>query len=203
MIAIALGGGGSKAAFQVGAVKYLYQELGIRPNVITATSGGALNGAKLAEGGDDVPARLEAIWRSLDTNSDMWVTAPWLQNLSANVQKILEEIAKNAVECLVSISAGSPMMFLDVIKDIEHTADDIKNLVASITGARSIYDLAPIEAKLRNPAIFDEAKVLGSTIDLRLATVGLESGELRYILKNGTIEGRSDLPIRLADAVLT
>ena len=78
MIAIVLGGGGSKAAFQVGAVKYLYQEQGVRPNLIAACSGGSLNGAKLAEGGDDAPARLESIWRGLDKNTDMWLTEPWL-----------------------------------------------------------------------------------------------------------------------------
>ena len=56
----------------MGAVKYLYQEFGVRPSLILGCSAGSLNGAKLAEGGDDAPARLEAIWRGLDSNADMY-----------------------------------------------------------------------------------------------------------------------------------
>src|SRR5262249_43204649 len=68
---------------------------------------------------------------------------------------------------------------------------------------RSIYNLGPIETLLRNPAFFDEGRVRSSSIDLKLAIVGLESGELRYVLKDGHVEGQGgDPPISLADAVL-
>jgi predicted acylesterase/phospholipase RssA len=49
VIAIVLAGGGAKGSFEVGAVRYLYDQ-GIRPNILCGTSVGAINAAKLAEG---------------------------------------------------------------------------------------------------------------------------------------------------------
>ena len=49
MPAIALSGGGSKCAFQVGAVRYLYNS-GVTPDILSGVSGGAINAIKLAEG---------------------------------------------------------------------------------------------------------------------------------------------------------
>lgn len=46
-IGFVLEGGGTRGAYQAGAIKALYEE-GIRPNVITGTSIGAMNGALLA-----------------------------------------------------------------------------------------------------------------------------------------------------------
>ena len=62
-IAIVMSGGGSKGAFQVGALKRLY-EAGIRPQIVCGTSVGALNGAKLAEGTPTVIEEMEEIGRA-------------------------------------------------------------------------------------------------------------------------------------------
>src|SRR5262245_9796283 len=123
MTAIVLGGGGSKAAFQVGAVKYLYQEQGVRPSLIAACSAGALNGAKLAEGGDDAPARLEAIWRGLDKDTDMWLTEPWLATLEPHLQQIAVEAAVGAVETIGGIITFNPILFLAGIATLVKSAD--------------------------------------------------------------------------------
>src|SRR5262245_22770428 len=111
MIALVLGGGSSKADFQVGAVKYLYQEKGVRPDLIAACSGGALNGAKLAEGGDDAPARLEAIWRLLDKDSDMWQTESWLETLEPRLQQIATEALLGAAGVVGGIAFFNPIVF--------------------------------------------------------------------------------------------
>ena len=203
MIALVLGGGGSKAAFQVGAVKYLYQEQGVRPNLIAACSGGSLNGAKLAEGGDDAPSRLEAIWRGLDKDTDMWLTEPWLATLEPHLQKIALEAAAGALETIGGILTFNPILFLAGIATLIVTADDLNKLITALQSARSIYNLGPIETILRNPALFDENRIRNSNIDLRLAVVGLESGELRYVLKDGHVEGLNGTTVSLADAVLT
>lgn len=60
MLGIALEGGGAKGAFQVGAIRALY-ELGIKPDVVAGTSIGAINGAMIAAGDLDL---LESIWTS-------------------------------------------------------------------------------------------------------------------------------------------
>ncbi|MDQ4070564.1 MAG: patatin-like phospholipase family protein, partial [Actinomycetota bacterium] len=48
-IGIVLSGGGAKGDFQVGALRFLYNQ-GIRPDILSGTSVGAINAAKLAEG---------------------------------------------------------------------------------------------------------------------------------------------------------
>jgi predicted acylesterase/phospholipase RssA len=95
---IALSGGASHGDFEVGAVRYLYDNE-IRPKVLTGTSVGSINALKLAEGEEDgkgskVPGHirglpgLEAIWHSLRQDSDMWIPNPTL----APIWKAIEAI---------------------------------------------------------------------------------------------------------------
>ncbi|QLQ08230.1 MAG: patatin-like phospholipase family protein [Anaerolineae bacterium] len=72
--AIVMSGGGSKGAFQVGALKRMY-EVGIRPQIVCGTSVGALNGAKLAENSETVISELETLWLSLQGNEDVLALA--------------------------------------------------------------------------------------------------------------------------------
>jgi NTE family protein len=64
--ALVLSGGGAKGAFQVGAEKYLREELGYSWDVIGGVSVGALNGSMLAM---EKYSRLEAIWRTISSQS--------------------------------------------------------------------------------------------------------------------------------------
>ncbi len=57
--ALALGGGGTRGAFQAGVWKAL-DKLGMETDIITGTSIGAVNGAVFASGGD-----AEGLWRSV------------------------------------------------------------------------------------------------------------------------------------------
>ena len=61
-VAIVLGGGGSKGAYQVGAWRAL-RELGIKYDMVTGTSIGALNGALMVLG--DYEKAL-GLWREID-----------------------------------------------------------------------------------------------------------------------------------------
>jgi len=63
--ALVLSGGGGKGAFQVGAEKYLREELGYSWDVIAGVSVGALNGTMLAM---EKYSRLEAIWKTICNN---------------------------------------------------------------------------------------------------------------------------------------
>ena len=60
-IGLVLGGGGVRGAYQVGAVKALY-ELGFRCEVVTGTSVGALNAFLIAQ--DDINL-LEEVWKKV------------------------------------------------------------------------------------------------------------------------------------------
>ena len=54
---LALGGGGTRGDFQVGALTYLYDDKGMRPEAIAATSVGAVNAMDLVMGDDPTRSR--------------------------------------------------------------------------------------------------------------------------------------------------
>src|SRR5947209_6399044 len=85
-VALVLSGGGSRGAFEVGAVNFLYDHFDVRPDVICGTSVGAINAAKLAEGATASEKRtalseLTSLWLGMNDNADMWSTADWLTEL--------------------------------------------------------------------------------------------------------------------------
>jgi len=95
-VAIVLAGGGAKGDFEVGALKFLYEQ-GIRPDILCGSSVGALNVSKLAEGennpqgltGGQTPGMLglEWIWRNLMArNIDMYEMEAWPNELSQKVR---------------------------------------------------------------------------------------------------------------------
>jgi NTE family protein len=75
-LAIALSGGGARGDFEVGALRALYNR-GLRPDIVCGTSVGAINGAAIAQG-DGGLEQLEAVWRGLQQNSDMYLFDPQL-----------------------------------------------------------------------------------------------------------------------------
>ena len=75
--AFCLSGGGSKGDFEVGALRFLFEQ-GISPDILTTTSVGTVNGAKVAEGATGFP-ELEQIWLTLEKDEDMAVMENWLQ----------------------------------------------------------------------------------------------------------------------------
>ena len=79
-VALVLSGGGAKGDFQIGALRFLYDQ-GVRPDILCGTSVGAINATKLAEGEGELRqglAGLEAIWKSLRQNGDMYSEETWL-----------------------------------------------------------------------------------------------------------------------------
>lgn len=63
-VGFVLGGGGSLGAMQVGMLRAL-DEYDIRPDLVTGTSVGSLNGAFLAHEPEDATRRLPAIWAQM------------------------------------------------------------------------------------------------------------------------------------------
>src|SRR5690606_30079997 len=84
--ALALSGGGSRADFQLGALRYLYDRVGITPQVITGTSAGSILAATLAQSADHDEQRrylreLETRWAQMRDSSDMFTPHPWFDRL--------------------------------------------------------------------------------------------------------------------------
>ncbi len=95
-IAFALSGGGSRGDFQLGALRYLADK-GIKPNALTTTSVGSINGLQLAHG-DQVAgtaqSTLENIWfTKMRTCKDMFD----LSAVSLAIRTAIENALPNAV----------------------------------------------------------------------------------------------------------
>ncbi len=206
--AIVLGGGGAKGDFQVGAVQYLY-ERGITPQIICGTSVGAINGVSLAEG-DGGLDKLKNTWLKLNCNDDMYLPEDWFKNISPELQDTAKQLyllfnTTLAAIGLEVLAYNSPMnIFGNIIlyiKNIE-TLSKIQHIYDAIQTAKSLYNLDPIERLMRfdSDSKIYPIKIKNSGIKLRLAVVGLESGELRYVDESGMLTGTGK--VDLVDAVL-
>jgi NTE family protein len=191
--ALVLSGGASLGDFEVGAVRRLF-ELGFAPGVISCASVGSLNAVKLAESGvlavSAQPSGLENIWLGLNSPLDMFTNDPQIDALLNQYQGLQsDEVGGFA-------AAGwlleSPLFLLapfvalgtviQVGLDIKAIAENLQNCTA-----RSIYNLGPIRTLLTNPSILDTTKVNNSSINILIATVSLETGELRYVNQKGIL----------------
>ena len=99
MVGLALSGGGARASFQVGALRYLYDEVGITPSVITGTSAGSILAAVLAQSADHAGqraslARLEQLFREMTHSSDMFEELPWYTRLRQRGPELIEALER-------------------------------------------------------------------------------------------------------------
>jgi NTE family protein len=200
--AIVLSGGGAKGDFEVGAVRFLYDS-GVRPDILGGVSVGAINAAKLAEGEDpNDPTRglsgLEAIWTSLRSNSDMYVEAAWLSDPKLHPELKAWLIGTSDKLDIEAPNAPGPNPWGDLgnlvtlISGAAFLITDGQSLLESfrliLTEAKSIYELTPIADKLK--VMLDPVKVAqwaSAGRQLRLGTVALESGRLRYVTESGAV----------------
>lgn len=195
--AITLSGGGAAGDFQVGALRFLYDH-GIVPDIICGTSVGAINAVKLAEGEDPANPRqglagLEALWSSLEFNSDMYLPEPWLYepDMDARVRDFLLG-RRSDLGIDAPADAGS---WEGKLAQLLWLWDDGRALLQSLTifmsRARALYNLDPIAQRLASD--LDQVKVrewVATGKSLRLAMVGLESGRLRYATESFTVVER-------------
>lgn len=88
-----LSGGGSRASFQLGALSYLYEYVGIEPNRFVGTSAGAILCAAIAQYADASEqraaiAQLTDIWTQMRTSSDMFTEHEWFTRLQAHIPEL-------------------------------------------------------------------------------------------------------------------
>lgn len=174
----ALGGGGARGDFQVGALRYLYDVKGFRPDAIASTSVGSINAAELVMGdtaAGNGAARLESVWRALTGNSSMWVEEAWLANTKANVRQIVRSLS---LEGLLSLPYS---IVADIVAGKE-IADDIGK------GPVAFFNISPIETVMR--ARFSATRAQASGIALRLVAVSLETAEVIQVDQAGAIISR-------------
>ena len=96
VVGLVLSGGGASASFQVGALRYLYDVVGITPSVITGTSAGSVLATLLAQADDqagqrEILDRIDQQYGNLRQPSDMMVELDWfveLQKLVPALQRV-------------------------------------------------------------------------------------------------------------------
>jgi predicted acylesterase/phospholipase RssA len=207
-VAFALSGGGSRGDFEIGALTFLY-ETGLRPNVICGTSVGAINAIKLAEGEDaSNPDRgfsgLKAIWDSLQGNDDMFKAEAWLfdPKMDPRISNLLT--GRTSELGIAAPRSGGPWGILQVIIDGANqlgflATDGIKvlnSIGVVLDQARGLYNLSPVVDKLKSHLDVSAIQAWAdSGGKLRLASVALESGRLRFVTERGNVIERDGTPV--------
>jgi NTE family protein len=193
---LALGGGGTRGDFQTGALLYLYDERGFRPEAIAGTSVGSINAIDLVMGDDSATAtsparsaasRLATTWRGLVDESSMWGQETWLTNAKADVRRTLRSIS---IEGLLAL----PYTVVADIINVSDVEDVYQNPRAH--GVVAFFNLNPIEARARGQ--YKQSRTNASGIKLRLVAVSVETGALIMVDETGGVRERGPTPIRPA-----
>jgi predicted acylesterase/phospholipase RssA len=193
-VGLALSGGGSRGAFQVGVLDYLYNVKGIRPDGIASTSVGSVNALQLVMGdspGKNAVEQLKDIWLELQQTSNMWVEEPWLIN------------AKQTARDTISSFGWWDLAFFPLTLPIH--AVDIKSKVDSLgttmrQGVPSFFNLSPIENKM--VSVFSEARVRDNGIAVRFIAVSLKTGEIVKVDEQGHVLASGGGKATLIDAAI-
>ena len=179
-VGFALSGGGSRGAFQVGALDYLYNVKGIRPDGIASTSVGSVNALQLIMG--DLPTKnaveqLKDIWLELQQSSGMWVEEAWLKNQKQVVRGTIQSFGWWTI-------AFFPFSLVAHIADVKNKIEGL-GITMNSDSVRSFFNLSPIEAKML--AVFSESRVKNSGIAVRFIAVSLKTGEIVKVNEQGSV----------------
>jgi predicted acylesterase/phospholipase RssA len=209
-LAIVLSGGGARGDFEVGALELIY-ERGFRPDILVGTSVGAINAVKLAEGEGDPDQGfrgLKQIWLSLLHNSDMWEPEPWISEINARFARALVngqslDIAEPSPP---DPAWGDIAKLLYAIHGFAFLISDgaaILQALGKLISARALFNLRPIQNRIQSTALnIDHVRAWANTGKrLRLATVNLETGRLRYVTETGLlVEEDHTTPVQMVQA---
>jgi hypothetical protein len=163
---------------------------------------GSVNAAKLVEGGTIDPSGLESIWlTNMTSNDKMYIANPdftaatnLINTALGEGQTISNDFWMTLVGGGVALLVAPIILPIVAIIGMAKTGVDIGKLFGAISSAlsdfektRSLYKLDPLIALLNDTSILDQGKVKNSTLNLLMATVSLETGELCYVTKNGDV----------------
>jgi NTE family protein len=209
--AFVLAGGGAKGAFEAGAVSYLVEEEGALPDVITATSAGALCAAVLAQarGREEMVLQARRLHEDLlaMTRSDLlFGKQPWVAALDGTlfgraidhwvVERTRPPVSgPHGPAPLATAAAEAPPRRRRTLRMLGQVARALPSLGRAGRRLRgrtgSVLTLEPLAERLRHGgegvAPIDPALVARPGLELRLAVVALGAGVLRYVTGDGRI----------------
>ena len=211
-LGLVLSGGGTRGAFEAGAVQLLAHQGTPRPKVITGASAGSICAAVLAQAVSDAEfADLTDVLRSdilaMTAMNEVFAQSDWLNELAGTA---IEGAVMRAVLGQGRPTVGpDPTLAYDPLADAAVTAPDRWMLVKGsvmhpmrVTRARkalaadasSLMTLDPLEDALRGRADsgihpVDQARIGTAGVTLRLAITPLHAAVPRYITESGHIVG--------------
>jgi len=95
----------------------------------------------------------------------------------------------------VSWTASQAWTLLSSLPRIGRTGVSLASSVRGASLTQSMYRPGPIVERLLYQSSFDSASVRTSGVELRIAMVGLNSGELHYMRQDGRLVDRFDAPL--------
>lgn len=217
--ALVLSAGGTRAAFEVGAARCLRDVAGITFDIVTGTSFGALNAAKLAEGGATAQSDLERMWLGLQVDSDLYVKKAWFRQFDPIIQQILSSSSTSLLDPLVEMAASyATNKMLGALAQAMGVPGIIYTVITSfypvVTGVVKVANYvdagikAVADTSLFSPAPFDSlvtanlrpTRIANSGIQLRITALPLETGRTRVFDQRGMMVD-SGFQVPVADAV--
>ncbi|MGZ4678404.1 MAG: patatin-like phospholipase family protein [Acidimicrobiia bacterium] len=197
-IAFAMSGGGSQGSFETGVLRFLYDDLKLRPAILCGSSVGSIIAAKLAEGDDEATGRraideTEDIWRGLRSNDDMWLAEPWLEKLRSQANWASELRGRAAEHGTAGSQARVVLRMLSEVVRHPPETDGTLEALRQAMRARSLLSMQPVRELVETQ--IDPERIAASGIVLRIGAVGLESGELRYFTETGEVHSRDGDPL--------
>jgi NTE family protein len=229
--AFVLAGGGAKGAFEAGAISYLVEEEGVVPDVITATSAGAVCAAVLAQ----ARGRDELVERSRELHDDLLAMTradllfgkqPWVAALEGTLfgRAIDHWVVERTRPPVPGASRASHAdgesvrrgRSIRIMGQVVRALPSLGRARRRMRGrAGSLLTLDPLAERLRRGgrgiSAIDPALIARPGLDLRLAVVALGAGALRYVTEMGTIveadgvtpvDGPSGGPVDLIDGII-
>ena len=211
--AFVLAGGGTKGAFEVGALGYLVHRAGLAPDIITTTSAGSIVGAKLAQarGADELAARTDELRHDLLAMTDqgqVFAKQPWLADFDGTA-------LGDAVDTFVAMRPPPPPD-PDASTDLAdrrahhrhrrwHALQEVLSELPAARHAKhdlpdhrsSLLTLDPLGAALRGESAsadgitpLDADLVARPGVQLRMTVTALEEGACRYVTETGQVVER-------------
>lgn len=211
--AFVLAGGGTKGAFEAGALRYLLEEECLVPDVVTAASAGAVAGTVIAQARSarefaERSRDLEADLLAMTHTSLLFGSQPWYQALGRTpvgdaIDTYLTELTRPPVPGLPAGGRGDEPATLgwpDRLRRAARSGRGLFRTAAALprarralrSGAGSVLTLDPLAKALREGGpggirAVDPWLVARPGLELRLAVTGLRSGRLRYVTGDGKL----------------
>jgi predicted acylesterase/phospholipase RssA len=226
--ALVLAGGGSKGAFEVGAVRCLADVFGFQPDILCGASVGSLNAAKLAEGPGALAA-LESMWLGMQSSADLYQP-------TGNIARLVNDLHQLGITYIAGIDLADLLgvrfaNYSWLSPNAEISVGVVKHMLGAVEGAGSVFTLTDIifgaaraglligkvkqdiEKVIASPSLFvfdpvrqkidgniDQSKIAKSGLELRIAMVNLDDGRTRYVDQRGRFVD-NDYPVDLRDAL--